>query len=125
MINDHLHAETHFPDSGVIRVRIADPQTAAVHGAGDGDPRLVLALPGLAPLSSAGAALEVHVVAGGLVHVVRSGVDEEAAVELGVRVAVDVDHLARPGGGLPVGDLWGVHCTALERRRHWTFSTTI
>lgn len=112
------NAETHFPYSSVIRVRIADPQAATVHGAGDGDPRLVLALLGLAPLASAGAALEVHVVAGGQVHVVRSGVDEEAVVELGVRVAVDVDHLAPPGGGLPVGDLWGVHRTTLERRRH-------
>ena len=73
---------THFPYSRVVRVWVGDPQAAAVPGAGDGNPRLVRALLGLAVVPPTGAALQVHVVTGGKVDVVGPRVDEEAAVIL-------------------------------------------
>ena len=105
---------THFPYSRVVRVRVCDPQAAGVPGAGDGNPRLVRALLGLAVVAATGAALQVHVVRGGKVHVVRPRVDEEAAVVLRVRVAGDVNQLPRPSGSVSVVDARRVESTALK-----------
>lgn len=52
---------------------------------------------------------------GGSANIEWLGVDEEAAVELALGVAVDLHHLALSCRSVPVGDAWRAHSAALQK----------